>query len=96
MTTVPKDFNPAIVPQPKGTYRWYTGEEFMRLVPTHGIFLLRGRGIVQTGWPVLKWDHHLFHGSTFDVDATFFTEYEKSTDGGLTWEPVGVRVEESQ
>ena len=84
----------AIIPQPKVTYRWYTREEFMRLVPTHGLFMLRKDGNVATAIFCVTGDIDIMaHGSMKNPTKSSFHEYEKSLDGGLTWEPVGVRVE---
>ena len=86
----------AIIPQPKITYRWYTREEFMRLVPTHGLFLLRKGSKVATALLCVTGDSDIdiiAHGIMKNPTESNFHEYEKSTDGGMTWEPVGVRVE---
>ena len=87
-------FDYAIIPQPKITYRWYTREEFMRLVPTHGLFLVRLNGVYSTASFMVTIEDCFFAIPGFpNCRKGNFHEYEKSLDGGITWEPVGVRVE---
>jgi hypothetical protein len=84
-------------PKPKPTYRWYTFEEGCRLVPTHGSILVRLGNTIDSGCISLQDDSrakvYFFTASMPNVDATNFTEYEKSLDGGQTWQPFGVEVQ---
>ena len=75
--------------KPEKTWRWYTAEEFYALVPTHGCFLIRKIGHQTIHIAEVVCDC-LFSSIGYTVGKTNFTEYEKSIDGGKSWQRFGV------
>lgn len=78
--------------KPKPTRRWYTQEEFYALVPTHGRIIARKVGGVEMSicHPTDAGGDPRFYTEAYTVTDRNFNGYEKSLDGGKTWQPFGV------